>query len=514
MKQKLSLILSGLGLIITITVGVLIISKVSQNAGEVSPTPTPQIRSILNQEEVRQPAVAGQFYPQNSEELNSQLDSLLEETTSLNVQGKPRILVVPHAGIAYSGRTAAWGFKQLEGSDYSRVILLGSSHKMQLNHAAVYPDGAWKTPLGSVEVDKDAVSFLLSKDQGIIADKTPHAEEHSLELELIFLQKVLKDFKIIPILIGQPSETLIENLAQKVSYLFDDETLLIVSTDLSHYPTWEIANKVDKQTINAILSGNQDSFEKTIKDLETQSYPELSTFACGYESLKVALRMAELLSVSDFKEISYQNSGDVTGNKNRVVGYAAIAAWSEKLPSSELNSEAQKEALEIARKTISEYLTNSRIPSVAPQSQALFRPLGAFVTLKKNGVLRGCIGIFEPSEPLYQVIQDRAIAAATKDKRFVPVDASELSDIEIEISVLSPRRKISNWQEIEIGKHGVVIEKDLRAGTFLPQVATDNSWGKEKFLSELCTQKTKLPSNCYQDPSVNLYTFEAQVFGE
>jgi AmmeMemoRadiSam system protein B/AmmeMemoRadiSam system protein A len=514
MKDKRGLLISGLALLGGLVAGILIIPRLSTNKDGVSPSPSPQVRSISEQKEVRQPAAAGQFYPQNPNELNNQLDILLSKAEKLNAQGRLRILIVPHAGITYSGETAAWGFKQLEGSSYSRVILLGPSHKTAFAHAAIYPDGAWETPLGTVEIDDSAASMLLSKEQSIIADKAPHAEEHSLEVELIFLQKILKGFKIIPILVGQPSDTLIENLAQKINYLFDDKTLLVISTDLSHYPSWETANEVDRKTIEAILSGNKEVFENTIKDLESQNYPNLSTCACGYQSLRVALRMAELLSISDFKKIDYKNSGDVTNDQERVVGYAAIGAWSQELPSSELDSEAQKEALEIARKTLNEYIINKQIPPVTPESRVLHQPLGAFVTLRKSEQLRGCLGMFEPMLPLYQVIQDRTIAAATKDIRFVPVTANELSDIKIEISVLTPRQKIANWQEIEIGKHGVVVEKDTTSGTFLPQVATDNEWGKEKFLSELCTQKARLPVNCYQDPSVRLYVFEAQVFGE
>lgn len=513
MKKKYVL-LSALTLIFVVATAIFFIPKFTANEEKVSPSPTPGIEPLSTQKKVRQPAVAGQFYPQNPSELNSYLDSFLNQAVRLKAEGNLRILIVPHAGIKYSGQTAAWGFKQIERSSYSRVILLGASHQMPLGHAAVYSDGTWETPLGSVEIDELGASFLISKNQDIIADSAPHAAEHSLELELIFLQKTLENFKIIPILIGQPTDSSIENLAQKISLLIDDQTLLVISTDLSHYPDWETANEVDRKTIEAILTANKDAFEKTIKNLEAQNYPQLDTCACGYEPLRVALRVAEILSISDFKEIEYENSGDVTGEKDRVIGYAAIGAWKEKLPFFELDSEAQKEALEIARKTIAEYLTNHQIPALTPQNQALWRPLGVFVTLRKNGNLRGCLGTFEPGEPLYRVIQDRSVAAATKDRRFIPVDADELADITIEISVLTPKQKISNWQEIELGKHGVVVQKGLHAGTFLPQVATENDWDKEKFLSELCSQKAGLPPNCYQNPSVLLYVFEARVFEE
>ncbi|MGB9637368.1 MAG: AmmeMemoRadiSam system protein A [Microgenomates group bacterium] len=179
-----------------------------------------------------------------------------------------------------------------------------------------------------------------------------------------------------------------------------------------------------------------------------------------------------------------------------------------------ISSKGQKEALTIARKTLEKYLSDRQIPSFSPKAEVLKKPLGAFVTLKKNKQLRGCIGTFEPKDPLYTVIQKMAIAAATQDPRFFPVSKEELNDIKIEISVLTPKTKINNWRKIKLGKHGVVIQKGFRSGTFLPQVATETGWNLEEFLSQLCTQKAGLPPDCYKDPTVNLYTFKAQIFEE
>jgi AmmeMemoRadiSam system protein A len=198
-----------------------------------------------------------------------------------------------------------------------------------------------------------------------------------------------------------------------------------------------------------------------------------------------------------------------------VVGYAAIGGWqAQNSNKTDLNQDAQKEALTIARQTLEEYLNSGEILEINPKSQALLQKLGAFVTLKKNGQLRGCIGSFEPNEPLYQTIQKMAIAAATQDLRFPPVTSDELKDIKIEISVLSPRKKINDWKEIRLGKDGVVIQKGNRSGTFLPQVATETGWNLEEFLSQLCSQKAGLPSNCYKDTDTNIYIFQAQVFEE
>ena len=178
-----------------------------------------------------------------------------------------------------------------------------------------------------------------------------------------------------------------------------------------------------------------------------------------------------------------------------------------------LNQSAQKEVLRIARRTLEEYLTTGKIPSFSPTNKILLKPLGAFVTLRQaQGKLRGCIGEFEPQQSLYQVIQKMAVAAATQDFRFPPIEAEELKNIDIEISVMTPKRKIGNWKKIKLGIHGVVVEKNGRSGTFLPQVATETGWNLEEFLAQLCWQKAGLPPETYEDSVTNLFVFEVQIF--
>ncbi len=462
----------------------------------------------------RRPAVAGSFYPADPVSLGQMLDGFLSHAELIPVEGDLKILIVPHAGLEFSGQTAAWGFKQIESKNYTRVILLGASHRMPFDYAAVCNKGSWETPLGETQIDTELATLLLGNK--IIADTVPHKEEHSLEVELVFLQKILTDFKIVPILLGQVSDETLDDLAKKISQNLDERTLLVVSSDLSHYPEWSVANEVDDQTIKAVISGSREKFEDKINSLEKKGYPNLDTCACGQQVISVALKMAEILSIKDLRKIKYENSGDVSGDKSRVVGYASIGMWGDgNLEETDfLDEAAKKEALNIARKTLEEYLGEGKIPSIKPASAKLNQQLGAFVTLRKAGQLRGCIGEFEPKKPLYLVIEEMAIAAATEDSRFPPVAAGELEEINIEISVMTPKKKINNWQEIQLGKQGVVVQKGQYSGTLLPQVATETGWSKEEFLSQLCTQKAGLPGNCYKDRSVNLFVFEAQVFAE
>jgi AmmeMemoRadiSam system protein B len=281
---------------------------------------------------VRPPAVAGAFYPDDKAQLDKILTSLINQSEKITAEGKLKILLVPHAGIQYSGPTAAAGFKQIENLNYRRVIILGASHRAWFNHAAVFAKGAWETPLGKVEIDENLAKNLIN-ESNILADNFPHREEHSLEVELIFLQKVLKNFKIVPVLVSQTDENLINNLAQKIAQNFDDKTLLVISTDLSHYPPYEIAKKVDSQTIEAILSGDEKKFSQTIQSLENTGYPNLQTACCGHEAVKIGLKVGQLLKVN-WQKIKYENSGDTAGEKSQVVGYAALGGFSKNLPTS------------------------------------------------------------------------------------------------------------------------------------------------------------------------------------
>jgi hypothetical protein len=484
-----------------------------------SPASNPQgIRLPINIESedgVRAAAVAGSFYPADAGRLGKELSLLLSNAKKSDFVGSPRILIVPHAGITYSGNVAAYGFKQLEGRKNLRVILLGSSHTSNFDYAAVDDNQYWETPLGKVEVDRDFVKNLVN-GESILADKSVHLKEHSLEVELIFLQKAVENFRIVPIMLGQTSDELIGALAQKLAYNFDDNTILIVSSDLSHYPDWTTANNSDNQLIDSILRGSEKIFDQKLDEIKGKNLAGLETPACGKDAIKAALKIGELIGVRNFEKIKYGNSGDVTGDKSRVVGYASILGSSGDIKFALINADddSKKDSVEIARKTLETYLSSGSVQDIKSESQFLLQPLGAFVTLTKNGQLRGCMGEFEPTKPLYKVIQETSISSATKDKRFTPVTFEELKDIRIEISVMTPRKKVADWQKIILGKEGIVLQKGMNAGTFLPQVATDNNWDLEKFLNELCSQKAGLEKDCYKDPATDIYSFEVDVFGE
>jgi len=460
---------------------------------------------------IRPPAVAGSFYSADKETLSEQIDGFLANVPPS--EKRPTILIVPHAGYEYSGQVAAYGFNQLVDSDIKRVIILGATHQVPFSGAAVFDKGFWQTPLGKVAIDADLATKIITDNELVFESQQYHQKEHSLEVELPFLQKVLVNFQIVPILMGEKDEKLIEDLATVIAQNLDSQTLLIISTDLSHYPSYEDAKKVDEKTINAILSGEGKNLDKAITESMAANIPGLATCACAEAAIRVGMRAAQKMAISDIRLLNYANSGDITGTKERIVGYASIGFYSERV-GDELNLEEQEELLGIARQTLESYLKDRKIPDFEIAHPFLNRNLGAFVTLRKNGQLRGCIGQFEPDIPLWQVVRQKAIDAALHDARFSPVTLEELKDIKIEVSVLSPRQKIDDWRQIELGKHGVVIQKGQRSGVFLPQVATETGWDLETFMGQLCSQKAGLAWDCWQKDDVDLFTFTAQIFEE
>lgn len=474
----------------------------------------------MTQLPVRPPAVAGQFYTDNPSELKAQVEEFLSQATpSAEIKGKPRILIVPHAGYAYSGQTAAAGFKTLVGQTYKTVILLGASHSAAFAGAAIFPEGTWETPLGQVEVDASLTREIADKNQQFHLNSQAHALEHSLEVELPFLQVVLKDFRIVPILLGQIDESTEQKLAAALAAVMEESTLLVVSSDLSHYPTREVAEKVDAETVEGILTGEVEKFDQAMQSSLSQGYPNLVTCACGESAIRIGMRVAQNLKLSGWHKLALTNSGKATGESERVVGYAALVATGqeakEESQAEQLDEPAQKELLALARQTLVSYLEKGEAPAVKVESPALQEPHGAFVTLRtKEGQLRGCIGTFEANDPLWQVVQKMAVSAATQDPRFVPVTRQELDWLKIEISVLSPRKKIQSPEEIILGKHGVWLERGGRSGVFLPQVATETGWSKEEFLSQLCSQKAGLPRDCWRESDTMMSIFEAQIIEE
>lgn len=463
---------------------------------------------------VRLPAVAGQFYPEEESEVREQIEVLLAEASSAS-SSSPQIIVVPHAGWQYSGPIAAESFSLIKGGDFKQVILLGTTHRVPTDKIALDDHDFWQTPLGKAPINKDLINDLADQ-KTIVIDRDVHRDDHVLEVELPFLQVVLSDFSLVPILIGQVEDADLLILAQKLTQILanDPKTLLVISSDLSHYPDQETAKAVDERTLAAIVSGRREEFDQTLVDLENQ-YPTVETFACGADAIRVALLVASQIGLKEAKILGKSDSGVISGQTEAVVGYGAVAFWlKQEQGSTQINQEEKNLLLSWAREAIAGYLATGQIPNRKAPRASLETKGAVFVTLEKNGQLRGCLGSFEAKESIWQAVANMAVAAATNDYRFSPVTEAELEDIKIEISLLSPLKRITSIEEIELGKHGVYLKRGNLTGTFLPQVANEGDWTKEDFLGEICAQKMGLDRGCYLDPATEIFIYTVESFSE
>ncbi len=464
----------------------------------------------------RQPAVAGQFYPATRAQLEKELKSYFDNAQQLLVD-QPQALIVPHAGYVFSGQVAASAFRQLDRNrKFKHIFLIGSSHTMYFTGAAVYSRGAFITPLGRVAIDSLAGELLKNHDV-LIDDVKPHLKEHSLEVQLPFLQYWLKnEFSIVPIVIGGESQATISLLAEALEPYFTPENLFVISSDFSHYPSYDDARRTDDDMAKAILTNSPVEFMKAKVRNENAGIDDLATAMCGWTSGLTLLKITEGKSNVNYQTIMYRNSGDSPyGSKDRVVGYWAIAAIQQaSKPDFNLTEQGKRELLILARKTITSHLLGQKFspPDESSLPDALKANAGAFVTLHNHGRLRGCIGNFSTTPPLYRVVMAMAISAATEDYRFESVTLDELKDIDIEISVLTPMKRINNINEIELGRHGIYIRKGVHSGTFLPQVATETQWSLEEFLGHCARDKAGIGWEGWRNAEI--YTYEAIVFDE
>jgi MEMO1 family protein len=459
-------------------------------------------------QKVRKPVYAGSFYPADKGMLEKKIDSFLKEAESKceKINAPLMGIMVPHAGYEYSGQVAAYAYSQLKGRSYKTVIIIGSSHRMPFRGISISPSGTWATPLGKVEIDQKAAQTLMEQCKAIKIFSPAFEQEHSLEVQLPFLQKTLKSFRIVPILIGSidtDDYRTLSDALMKIQRQNQNETLIVVSSDMSHYHTYNKANQMDEPALKEIEALNTD---RLLDGLNNGGY-EL----CGAQGV-IALLMASKTLNAEAKTLHYANSGDVTGDKDRVVGYGTVAFYYP-VVSHALNKKEQKILLMIARKTMDEYITKGNIPEFQIKEGKLLEKRGAFVTLTKKGELRGCIGYIMAVEQLYKAVSGMAIAASSRDPRFQRVSSNELRDVHIEISVLSPLKLINSPDEVETGKHGLYISKGNYSGLLLPQVAVEQGWNREEFLKQTC-RKAGLPTNAWKEKGTNIHTFTAQIFSE
>ena len=413
---------------------------------------------------IRPAAVAGMFYPDNPAVLRQTLADLLANAPAADAPHAPKALIVPHAGYIYSGAVAASAYARLAElrGRISRVVLLGPTHRVYVRGLALPGVERFATPLGEIQLDREAMQGIADLPQ-VTTSTAAHQMEHSLEVQLPFLQQVLGDFLLLPLAVGEATADEVAAVLEQV--WGGDETLIVISSDLSHFLPDAVARKVDGATVDAILA------------LDPHLSHEQACGATPVNGLLVAARRHGLHPMA----LDVGNSSDTAGDPERVVGYAAFAFTaaaspekSRKVEADQAEAEKGASLLTLARAEIAkQFWAHLPAPSAQPW---MAEPGASFVTLTRQGELRGCIGTLEAHRPLGQDVRENALAAAFRDPRFMPLARAEYDDVRVEVSVLSPHEALAVGSEkdalavLRPGIDGVVFEYAHYRSTFLPQV--------------------------------------------
>ncbi len=468
--------------------------------------------------------LAGTWYSADPDALRTEIAGYFKEAqvgASEDIIG----LILPHAGYTYSGRTAAIALKSL-GRNYSRVVVIGPTHRLPMEDMlSVTRATHYQSPLGEVPLDVEFIGQLLKHP--IFQDvPAAHEQEHSVQIEIPLLQHKLGSFTLVPIVAGQCSYETVAQAGRILASLVDRDTLVVASSDFTHYGPQYRYVPFTKDIPASIKKLDMDAFAFIAKKdprglLEYRRKTDVTI--CGY--VPIAILLAMLPGGAEAQMVKYTTSGEMVNDYTNSVSYLAVAfhgAWQPSQPlaaqasSDTLSQEDKRVLLSLARKTIEYGLAKQKVPELEDLgvtcSETVRMPRAAFVTLKKHGQLRGCIGDIFPQRPLYKSVITNAIYAAFADRRFTPLQKDELGQIKIEISALTPPSPVASAQAIRIGTDGMVMNKDGRSAVFLPQVAPEQGWDLATTLSHLSV-KAGLAPDAWKN-GASFQVFQAEVFGE
>ena len=476
--------------------------------------------------------IAGSWYPATAEALDAVIQDCLAKTPEPKGP-PPNILILPHAGYAYSAQTAAYGIRQILGAPFKRVLLLAPSHRAAISNGLVAPESdAVSTPYGRLEVDREAI-HQIAGGMDLKCSDGVHANEHATQIQYPMLQYALKDFKIVPLVIGQMDPLAARRAAAALRAIVDEATLVVVSSDFTHYgedfdyapfPVGEAlsrARQADFAAFERIRAGDAAGFADCLD--------ASGATICGRHPITVLLEM--MPPGTALERLHYATSSDESGDDSRFVCYlcaAGRADWDGRRKGGDsaaadkeadyLTPEEKRALLRFARESIRHvFETGKALASdhfAVEATENLRRPMGCFVTLntRRSHDLRGCIGEIVAQRPLYQAVTALAVHSAFGDRRFRPLEPSELDGIDIEISALTPERTVDSWRDIEIGRHGMTLSKRGRMAVFLPQVAPEQGWTLEETLTQLALKAGLRPDDWRNGAQFTV--FEAIVFGE
>jgi len=492
------------------------------------------LSSILHpgQEKVRNYLTTGNWYPGDKQQLDKLLDSCFKASPAATKEIEGRIvgLIAPHAAFVFSGRCAAAAYSPLsKQKGIRRVILLGVSHHGGFYGACVADFTHFSTPLGRLPVDSEAIRLLAVKKH-FIRDDDIMQQEHSLENQLPFLQKALagQDFKIVPILFGGLKIEDFTTMADAIRPLADVNTLVVASTDLTHYGAG-FGYEPFQTDIAANLTRLDQGLLDCVRKLDLPAYidyfKKTGITACGFVPVGVLMALLSARGDCRVQLCDYYKSGDLNNDYSTSVSYASLlftrSAIAAAVPAAQgftLSRDEKKTLLKIARDSLQGYLTSGKDLEPDPNTYLLTgnlqKKLGVFVTLRENGELRGCIGTIIGIDTLCRSVAENAVSSAVRDPRFPAVTAAELQKIDIEISVLTPLARIPDYRRIRLGTDGVIIRDGHFQAVFLPQVATETGWNLEQFLTNLC-RKAGLAGSAFQESkTMEFHVFQAIVFDE
>ncbi len=473
---------------------------------------------------ILQSSLAGTWYSADVDALKAQIEAFFQKADS-QPEEDVIALILPHAGYAYSGQTAVMGVKTV-GRQFKRIIVIGPSHRLRMEEILSVPRVThYQTPLGEIPLDVEFINKLLGYS---IFQNVPaaHSREHSVQIELPLLQYVQRDFTLVPIVAGQCSLDTVTKAAEILKGLIDEETLVVASSDFVHYGQSYGYVPFTKNVPEKIKELDMGAYEFIAK-LDSRGFldykAKTGATICGYVPIAILLSMLDKDAKSQM--VKYTTSGELTGDFERSVSYLSVAflgQWGnysetqQQTNVPELSGEDKQQLLTLARKTIDYVLRQRRMPEASELgvnvSDAMKCPRAAFVTLKKNGQLRGCIGDIFPQRPLYRSVMLNAVNAGFSDRRFLPLSEAEYDGITIEISALTAPEPVASYNQIRIGIDGVVLNKDGHSAVFLPQVAPEQGWDLSEMLTQL-SRKARLADDAWKE-GASFLVFQADVFGE
>ncbi|MFC1897147.1 AmmeMemoRadiSam system protein B [Chloroflexota bacterium] len=433
---------------------------------------------------IRNPVVSGQFYPESPSQLKTMIKGMVDEKT---VKEEVIGLVLPHAGYIYSGPVAGAAISRIKFKD--TFIIMGPNHTGRGEPLSVMTQGSWKTPFGKVEIDSELCKQILATSSHLEEDYIAHQHEHSIEVQLPFLQYFKKDIKLVPIILAYSSGATYKEIGRELAKAIKDlnrEVIIIASSDMNHYEPQESAQSKDNKAIEAILDLDEDELLKRVD--------ELNISMCGYAPAVSLISAAKELGIAGAELVKYQTSGDTTGDYTSVVGYAGII----------IKGIEMSPLVRLAKETVETYVKERKTPKPEELTPEMRQRAGVFVSIHKSGELRGCIGTFEPTQQnVTEEIIANAIRSATRDPRFPPITLSELKDLSYSVDVLTTPEPIESQDQLDPRKYGVIVEAGFRRGLLLPDLEGVDT---AEYQINICRQKARISST---EP-VKLYRFEVR----